>query len=92
MITTVLVFALVTALFEGAILSEFVSLKLMERSWFKFLVHAIAFGVNLWVHFGTITGPMTAVTAALVSFVVYPAVLWAKTFNEEYSKRPSRAV
>lgn len=90
MVATVLIFALVTALFEAAILIEFVSLKLMRHRWLKFIVHLIVFGVNLWVHFGTITGTMTAVTAALVSFVVYPIILWAKTFIEEFKQQQRR--
>ena len=92
MLTAVFIFALVTALFEAVILAEFVSLRWMEKRWVKALVHTIAFGVNLAVHFGTITGTMTAVTAALVSFLVYPTVLWCKRFIVEWQAEHARVV
>ena len=84
MITTVICFALITALFEAFMLLKFVSLKKMMSTWAAAAVHIGVFLINLVVHFGTIVGTMTAVTAALVSFAVYPAVIWAKTCHKEY--------
>ena len=84
MLTAVLVFAAITALFEAIMLMKFFSLDTMQNKWVAGAVHITAFLVNLVVHWGTVTGTMTAVTAALVSFAVYPAVIWLKAFWKEY--------
>lgn len=98
MLTTVLIFALITALFEAILLWHFSSSAWLTSSWHpaygmtisragivakraaishSSAVHLAAIGVNLIVHFGTITGTMTAITAGLVSFATVPAVTWA---------------
>lgn len=84
MLSAVLVFAAITALFEAILLLKFCDLPLLHNKWFAAAVHFVAFGINLIVHWGTVTGTMTAVTAALVSFAVYPAVIWLKTFVKEW--------
>lgn len=84
MIAIVLTFAVITALFEAFLLLKFVSLDRLMSPWSATAVHIGVFCINLAVHFGTIVGTMTAVTAALVSFAVYPAVIWVKTYLKEY--------
>lgn len=84
MLSIVLSFALITALFEALMLLKFVSLKRLMSPWMATFVHIVVFSINLTVHWGTIVGTMTAITAALVSFAVYPAVIWIKTLWTEY--------
>lgn len=76
MLTTVLIFALLTALFEAVLLLKFSSARALENKWFRGGVHILAIGFNLSVHWGTIVGTMTAITAGLVSFVTVPVVVW----------------
>lgn len=98
MLTTVLIFALITALFEAILLWHFSSSQWLTSSWHPMYgitisragiaakravishssaVHLIAVVTNLVVHFGTITGTMTAITAGLVSFATVPMIIWA---------------
>jgi hypothetical protein len=88
MITTVLVFAAITALVEF-ILLYWRSLDFLTWSWGPLstagVVHTAAFAVNLIIHWGTIVGSMTAATALLVSFAVFPLIIWIKTYNKEYA-------
>lgn len=83
MVTAVLLFAAITALFEAIMLLKWFNVDTLHKPWVAGLVHIAAFGINLLVHWGTLTGTMTAITAALVSFAVYPAVIWLKTFRTE---------
>lgn len=78
-IEAVMVFAFITALFETVILMKIkpsTRLRILGSPVAVGCIHAIAFGVNMAVHYGTVTGSMTAVTAALASFVTVPAVRW----------------
>lgn len=84
MVSAVLLFAAITAVFEGLLLYKYTSIKLMESKLFAATIHLLAFGINLVVHWGTMTGTMTAVCAALVSFAVYPCVMWLKVFVKEW--------
>lgn len=85
MLVTVLIFAAITALFEAFLLLKFVSLSKLMSPWAAAAVHIGVFAVNIIVHWGTIVGTMTAITAALVSFAVYPSVIWLKTFWSSYN-------
>ncbi len=85
MLVTVLIFAAITALFEAFLLLKFVSLSKLMSPWAAAAVHVGVFAVNIIVHWGTIVGTMTAITAALVSFAVYPSVIWLKTFWSSYN-------
>ena len=87
MVTAVLVFALLTAILEALLLYRFCSLKTLNSKSMPWIVHFIVVGINLAIHWGTIVGTMTAITAALVSFAVYPAVIWLKTFVVTYRTR-----
>lgn len=55
------------------------------------VVHVVAILVNLIIHFGTIVGTMTAVTAGLVSFFTVPVVLFALCWRENYREALKRA-
>lgn len=85
MLVTVLIFAAITALFEAFLLLKFVSLSKLMSPWAAAAVHIGVFAINIIVHWGTIVGTMTAITAALVSFAVYPSVIWLKTFWSSYN-------
>lgn len=85
MLVTVLIFAAITALFEAFLLLKFVSLSKLMSPWAAAAVHVGVFAINIIVHWGTIVGTMTAITAALVSFAVYPSVIWLKTFWSSYN-------
>lgn len=99
MLTTVLVFALITAIFELCVLLKFSSIawltgcKKIFVGWRKdaetkryvrkyvtlehsHVVHVVAMVANLIVHWGTIVGTMTAITAGLVSFCTVPVAIW----------------
>ena len=91
MLSIVLSFAVITALFEALMLLKFVSLKKLMSPWMAAFVHIIVFGINITVHWGTIVGTMTAVTAALVSFAVYPCVIWLKAWYTEWKNHETRS-
>lgn len=84
MISIVLTFAFVTALFEAFILCKFFSAKTLQKRWMPAVMHTFVIVANLAIHWGTIVGTMTAITAGLVSFAVVPAVIWFKVFKENY--------
>lgn|SRR5574343_1638395 len=70
MIEAVLLFAALTALFEWLLLNKLqprTRLRLLGRPGF---LTCAAFFINLAIHYGTITGSMTAVVAALASMLV----------------------
>jgi hypothetical protein len=79
MVEAVLVFALLSAIFEAVLL-----LKLPLRFRLRMLGSGTAVGVlhtlitvaNLLIHWGTLTGSMTAVVAGLASFATVPLVRW----------------
>lgn len=81
MITTVIVFAVLTALFEAILLLKFSSERMLAKEWFRGFVHMLAICANLAIHWGTIVGTMTAITAGLVSFATVPVVYWAMRFR-----------
>jgi hypothetical protein len=68
MITTVLAFTALTALLEALLIYGAVPAHWLERRWVRAALHVAAFGGNLLIHWGTVTGTMTAVAAALASF------------------------
>jgi len=83
MVATVLIFAMLTAAFEMFLLLKFVPLSKLMSPWTAAFVHIGVFFINIIVHWGTIVGTMTAITAALVSFAVYPACKWIKAFRNK---------
>lgn len=76
MLETVLIFALITALFEAILLLKFSSERMLTKKWFRGSVHIVAIATNFAVHWGTIVGTMTAITAGLVSFATVPCVIY----------------
>jgi hypothetical protein len=84
MLTATLIFALLSATLELILLLKFAPQHLLAKPWFVNTVHLTVAALNLAIHFGTLVGTMTAITAALVSFVTIPAALWIKTFAMHY--------
>lgn len=75
MVETVFLFAFVSALFEFVILMKLsprTRLKLLGSPKAVALTHFFVVSANLIIHFGTITGSMTAITAGLASFITIP--------------------
>lgn len=87
MLATVLVFALITSIFELVLLMKFMSRQTLSKRWVQYLCHAGAFTANIIVHWGTIVGTMTAITAGLVSFATVPAALFMMAVAANYNAR-----
>lgn len=76
-ILAVLIFALISALFEAVLLWKIkprTRLRVLGSSMWVAVIHTSIILANLWIHFGTVTGSMTAVTAGLASFATVPAM------------------
>ena len=84
MLTATLLFALLSATLELILLLKFAPQRLLLKTWFVNTVHLAVAVLNLVIHFGTLVGTMTAITATLVSFVTVPVALWIKTFAFHY--------
>lgn len=70
MITAVLTFAFITAIGELILLAHLpraTMLRIFGSTSRAMTLHLIMASINLWIHWGTITGSMTAVTAFVVS-------------------------
>jgi len=87
MLEAVIIFALITATLELFLLLKFVSVETMQKKWFATLVHLGVAMLNLIVHWGTITGTMTAITAALVSFATLPLAIYIGIFIRRWKTR-----
>ena len=77
MLEAVLVFAAITMAFETVVLMKIkprTRCYVLGSDWLVLLIHAIAFGANLAIHYGSVTGSMTAITAALTSFITVPLI------------------
>lgn len=92
MVTAVLVFALLSALFEAILLLKLAPSSLLQKKWFQVTVHVVVIVANLAIHFGTITGTMTAITAGLVSFATVPMCCWLKSFWHNYKNSVSKTI
>lgn len=73
MIEAVFIFAALTALLEWIILEKLELRTRVRVLNYPNCITAVAFIGNLVIHWGTMTGSMTAVTAALVSMGVVSA-------------------
>lgn len=77
MLEAVFIFALVTATFEAVVLLKMppkLRLRLLGNEFFVALLHFFIIASNLAIHWGTVTGTMTAVTAGLTTFATVPLV------------------
>ena len=80
MVATALIFAFVSALFELILLLKWAPLSWLNNVYFTTTVHVVVILANLAIHFGTVVGTMTAITAGLVSFGTMPLAIVLKTF------------
>lgn len=74
-IQAVLLFAFLSSLFELVILMKIkprTRLRVLGSKRWPIFIHVITFSVNIFVHYGTVTGTMTAIVASLASFVTVP--------------------
>lgn len=85
MLSIVLVFAAITALFEAFLLLKFSSRRMLDNKYFVGCIHIVAIAANLAVHWGTIVGTMTAICAGLVSFATVPTVRYLFVLKERYA-------
>lgn len=79
MIEAVFTFALVTMAFEFVLLMKLNParrLRVLGSTRWVTTIHVLMIMINILIHFGTITGSMTAVTAGLTSFITIPLVRW----------------
>lgn len=77
MIEAVLLFGLITAAFETVLLLKLPPrwrLRLLGSPICVGILHALVIAINLAIHWGTMTGSMTAVVAGLTSFATVPLV------------------
>lgn len=72
MIEAVLTFGVISAVFELIVLLKLCSARVLNNKAFGIFVHITVFLINITVHYGTITGTMTAIVAALASFATLP--------------------
>ena len=72
MIEAVLLFAFFSALFEAVMLWKLAPRWLVMTNFGGWCVHFFIIGLNLFIHYGTVTGTMTAIVAGLASFAVLP--------------------
>lgn len=75
MVDAVLLFAALSALFEFVIVMKVparIRLRVLGNGVSIFLIHSAALLINLIVHWGTITGTMSAVIAGLASMATVP--------------------
>lgn len=89
MIEAVFTFALITMAFEFVVLMKLNParrLRLLGSARWVTAIHVMVIGINLIIHFGTITGSMTAVTAGLSSFITIPLARWLSGYiaNNHY--------
>lgn len=72
MISIVLTFAFITAIGEALVLWYLPGFRafLLHGKKRQMALHLFFASLNLWIHWGTITGSMTAVTAFVVSIGV----------------------
>lgn len=90
MIAAVIIFAVITAALELVMLLKFASVHLMNKGWFRATLHVGVALLNLLVHWGTLVGTMTAITAALVSFATLPLAIYIKVVYNRYREAQQR--
>lgn len=88
MIESVVVFGLLTAAVEFLLLYKFMPLRWLQRKPVQATLHFGVAALNLLIHWGTIVGTMTAITALFVSFATVPLVIATLTFAHSW-RRPN---
>ncbi len=88
MIESVVVFGLLTAAVEFLLLYKFMPLRWLRKKPVQAALHFGVAALNLLIHWGTIVGTMTAITALFVSFITVPTVIAALTFTHSW-RRPN---
>lgn len=77
MLEAVLIFGVLSALFEAIVLWRVCPRWLLMHG--GVIIHLFVIGVNLFIHYGTVTGTMTAIVAGLASFGVVPLMRGVKS-------------
>ncbi len=93
MIEAVFTFAFVSALFEFVVLMKIrpgTRCRVLGSGRWVSLIHILVVSANLIIHYGTITGTMTAVTAGLVSFATIPFTRWLSGYITAGVYHPGR--
>lgn len=88
MLSSVLFFGLLTAAVEFMLLYKFVPLNWLRNRGVQGMLHFGVAALNLAIHWGTIVGTMTAITALFVSFLTVPLVIATLTFTYNW-RRPN---
>lgn len=70
MLEAVLIFGALSAIFEAIVLAKACPRWLLRHG--TVFIHLFVIGINLFIHYGTVTGTMTAIVAGLASFAVVP--------------------
>lgn len=70
MLEAVLIFGALSALFEAIVLWKTCPRWLIRHG--AVFIHLTVIVLNLFIHYGTVTGTMTAIVAGLASFMVVP--------------------
>jgi len=87
LINAVLLFAALSALFEFAIVMKLkprTRLRILGNDNKVRLIHLIVFVINISIHYGTVVGSMTAIVAALASFITIPLARWVSGYIQSY--------
>ena len=88
MLSSVLSFGLLTAAAEFMLLYKFMPLRWLRKKPVQAVLHIGVAALNLLIHWGTIVGTMTAITALFVSFITVPMVIACLTFAYSW-RRPN---
>lgn len=81
---TLLVFAIVTAIFETILLMNLVSLKTLQKRFVQITIHGLVITINIIATLGSVVGMMSGMLAGLISFMIVPLVIILKTFWKNY--------
>ena len=93
MIEAVFTFAFVSALFEFVVLMKLkprTRCRVLGSGRWVSLIHTVVIMGNILIHYGTLTGTMTAITAGLVSFATIPFTRWLSGYITAGVYHPGR--
>ena len=72
MLEAVLIFGVLSAVFEAIVIKRMCPRWLLQSSAGGLFIHTMVISINLFIHYGTVTGTMTAIVAGIASFMVVP--------------------